>query len=355
MKDFYEILGVDKNATENDIKKAYRNLARTWHPDKFSTKSETERKEAEEKFKEISEAYDTLSNPEKRQAYDMGGFNPFEDMGGFNPFNMGGFNPFEDMDMGGFNPFGRGKQMRQKGEDVHITVNVTLKEIFNEENKTVEYDAMVECPHCHGQRSLKSNAVKICPHCHGTGMMTKQNRNGNIMEIHRTPCPHCNATGTIIEDPCPDCNGNGVVYDKKIASIKIPKNATVNPKIGIKGMGNACPKINNVITENGNLIVSFKLVDDGYFKLIPPSNLLHIEKIALKDALLGTTINIKDIEGKDIKIKVDELTPPDKIYTFEDKGMFDLFDNRGVYGVKLEYVMPNKLSPDLKKALKNFK
>lgn len=351
MKDFYEVLGVNRDVTENDIKKAYRNLARQWHPDKFSTKSETEKKEAEEKFKEISEAYNTLSNSEKRRAYDMGGFNPFDDMGGFDPFS--GFNPFDDM--GGFNPFGRGRQMRQKGEDVHITVNVTLKEIFNEENKSVEYDVMAECPHCHGQKSLRPDAVKICPHCQGTGMLTRQNRKGNSVEIFQTPCPHCNATGTIIEEPCPHCNGNGVLYDKKVISIKVPKNATVNPRIGIQHMGNACPKSKNVITENGDLIITFNLIDDGYFKLIPPSNLLHVEQINLKDALLGTTINVKDIEGKDIKIKVDELTPPDKIYTFENKGMFDLFGNRGVYGVKLEYVMPNKLSSDLKKALKNLK
>lgn len=351
MKDFYEVLGVDRNANENDIKNAYRNLAKKWHPDRFSTKSEEERKEAEEKFKEISEAYDTLSNPEKRQAYDMGGFDPFSDMGGFNPFE--GFNPFGDM--GGFNPFGRNRQMKQKGETAYVDVNVTLKEIFNGKNKTIEYDVLTECPHCKGMKSMNPDNVKTCPHCHGTGMMTRQTRKGNMVEIQQSPCPHCHGTGTIITDPCPHCNGYGLLMEKKTINITIPKNATTNPEMAIQNAGHACPKSKNVQTENGDLVITFNLVDDGYYKFVPPSNILHVEKINLSDALLGTTLKVKDIEGKEIKIKVDKLTPPDKVYTFENKGMSDRFGNRGVFGVKLEYVMPNKLTPELEKALKNLK
>lgn len=348
MRDFYEVLGVDRDANENDIKNAYRNLAKKWHPDRFSTKSEEERKEAEEKFKEISEAYDTLSNPEKRQAYDMGGFDPFD---GFDPF--AGFNPFDDM--GGFSPFGRNRQMKQKGETAYVDVNVTLKDIFNGESKTIEYDVLTECPHCKGMKSMNPDNVKTCPHCQGTGMMTRQTRKGNMVEIQQSPCPHCHATGTIITDPCPHCNGEGLILEKKTINITIPKNANTNPRIGIQNAGHACPKSKNVHTENGDLVITFNLVDDGYYKFIPPSNILHVEKINLSDALLGTTLKVKDIEGKEIKIKVDELTSPDKVYTFENKGMMDLFGNRGVFGVKLEYVMPNKLTPDLKKALKNLK
>lgn len=348
MRDFYEVLGVSKDATENDIKNAYRNLAKKWHPDRFSTKSEDERKEAEEKFKEISEAYDTLSNPEKRQAYDMGGFNPFD---GFDPF--AGFNPFDNMS--GFNPFGRNRQMKQKGETAYVKVDVTLKDIFNGSKKNIEYEVLTECPHCKGMKSINPDNVKTCPHCQGTGMMTKHTQKGNMVEIHRTACPHCNGTGAIITDPCPHCNGNGLVMEKKTINITVPKNATTNPRIGIQNAGHACPKSKNVHTENGDLVVTFNLVDDGYYKFIPPSNILHVEKINLSDALLGTTLKVKDIEGKEIKIKVDELTPPDKVYTFENKGMFDMFGNRGVFGVKLEYVMPNKLTSDLKKALKNLK
>lgn len=348
MRDFYEVLGVDRDANENDIKNAYRNLAKKWHPDRFSTKSEEERKEAEEKFKEISEAYDTLSNPEKRQAYDMGGFDPFD---GFDPF--AGFNPFGDM--GGFGPFGRSRQMKQKGETAYVDVNVTLKDIFNGENKTIEYDVLTECPHCKGMKSMNPDNVKTCPHCQGTGMMTRQTRKGNMVEFQQSPCPHCHMTGVIITDPCPHCKGEGLLLEKKTINITIPNNATINPRIGIQNAGHACPKSKNVHTENGDLVITFNLVDDGYYKFIPPSNILHVEKINLSDALLGTTLKVKDIEGKEIKIKVDELTPPDKVYTFEDKGMMDLFGNRGVFGVKLEYVMPNKLSSDLKKALKNLK
>jgi molecular chaperone DnaJ len=208
MRDFYEVLGVDRDANENDIKNAYRNLAKKWHPDRFSTKSEEERKEAEEKFKEISEAYDTLSNPEKRQAYDMGGFDPFD---GFDPF--AGFNPFDNM--GGFNPFGRSRQMKQKGETAYVDVNVTLKDIFNGENKTIEYDVLTECPHCKGMKSMNPDNVKTCPHCQGTGMMRTQTRKGNMVEIQQSPCPHCHMTGVIITDPCPHCKGEGLLLERE--------------------------------------------------------------------------------------------------------------------------------------------
>lgn len=350
MKDFYEILGIDRNATEDEIKKSYRNLARQWHPDKFSTKSEEERKNAEEKFKEISEAYDTLSDPEKRQAYDMGGFNPFE--------GMGGFNPFEEMS-DFFHGFGRHnrRQMRRKGEDIHVNVDVTLKEIYDGSEKNIEYDVYTECPKCKGKRSLNPNGVKECPHCNGTGVITQYIQKGHMTEIHQSPCPHCHATGTILTDPCPECNGSGVTMKKATVKINVPKTAIINAVISIPNIGHACPTTtdNNVICENGDLVITFRLVNDGYFKLVSPFNLLHVEKIKLSDALLGTTIKVKDIDDKEIKIKLDELTPPEKVYTFEKKGMMDEFGNRGMYGVKIEYEMPSKLTPELKKALKNLK
>jgi molecular chaperone DnaJ len=349
MKDFYEILGVDKNVSDDDLKSAYKKLAKKWHPDRFSTKSESERKEAEEKFKEISEAYDTLSDKQKRQMYDMGGpngFNPFEDM-------QGGFDPFADF----FSGFGSGPRRPSvmKGENKNVTVEVTLEDVFHEKEKTIDYNVFRDCDQCNGTGSTNPNGIKLCPHCNGTGMLRQQTQRGNMVSIHQTPCPHCHATGKIITDPCPHCNGNGVKLVKETFTFKIPYGVINMPQVQVPQMGHSCQKDANIRTENGDLIITFNIKNTENFTFVQPNNLLHVAKVPLADALLGTTIKVKDIEGKDISIKLDELTESGKVYTFNNKGMKDKFGNRGIFAVRVEHVMPKKLTPEFKKALKNLK
>jgi molecular chaperone DnaJ len=281
--------------------------------------------------------------------YDMGGTN------GFNPFENG-FNPFEHMD-DLFNGFRGGARRAtvMKGDVKHVQVEVSLEDIFNEKEQTIEYDVLRDCEHCNGTGSTSSNGVKTCPHCNGTGMLTQQTNMGNIFQIHQTPCPHCQATGKIITDPCPHCNGRGVKNVKTSFTFKVPSGVINMPQIQVSNMGHSCPKHGNVPTENGDLIISFTLKNDNYFTFIQPNNILHVEKIPLADALLGTEIKIKDIEGKEIKIKINELTEPGKVYTFNNKGMKSMHGGRGMYAVKIEYEMPKKLTPELKKALKELK
>jgi DnaJ-class molecular chaperone len=156
-------------------------------------------------------------------------------------------------------------------------------------------------------------------------------------------------------DPCPHCKGYGVKLVREKISFNIPSGIINRPQVVMSLKGHSHPRRGNIRTENGDLVISFNVKNSNYFTLVQPNNLLHIEKIPLAEALMGTTITVKDIEGKDIKIKVDELTEPGKVYTFENKGMVGIYGNRGIYAVRLEYEMPKKLTPELKKALKNLK
>ena len=210
-KDYYKILGVDKSATKDDIKKAYRKLAIQYHPDKQQGKSDKEKKEAEEKFKEIAEANEVLSDDKKRAEYDNPSSNfKFEGFGGrgFSDF-MNGFG--FDFD---FNPFGnKGQQKRvQKGQSIRFNLGVTLEDIYNGTEKTLKYKRMDKCPTCGGSGKGHNSRVETCTHCGGTGQFFQQN--GFVQTI--TTCPHCKGKGTILINPCPTCNGNGIVSCNQI-------------------------------------------------------------------------------------------------------------------------------------------
>jgi molecular chaperone DnaJ len=241
-----------------------------------------------------------------------------------------------------------------KGQNVQVEVDVVLKEVYNGGKKKIKYTTLNNCRHCNGTGS-DNGVVESCPHCNGTGMITDKIQRGNMIQMATRVCPHCNATGKIITDPCPHCSGQGVKWAKEKFSFKIPYGVINMPQIQVPRMGHSCPRGGSIPTENGDLIISFNLKKDDYFMLVQPNNLLHVEKVPLADALLGTTLKVKDIEGKEIKIKVDELTESGKVYTFDGKGMKDRFGRRGIFAVKLEYDMPKKLTPELKKALKDLK
>lgn len=342
-KDFYKILGVDKNADTETIKKAYKKLALKWHPDRFSNASEKEQKEAEEKFKEISEAHDVLSNPEKRQQYDNGGMNfDFEDI--FSHFG------------GGFGSFFGGRQRSQrvnKGSNIKAYVFMTLKEAYSGAKKKINVTRNKPCVKCNGTGSA-DGISPICPHCKGSGMIseTKQMGPGSFSMSHR-PCPHCHGNGKIIKTPCSHCQGNGFQTETVVEEYDIPKGVLNGMTINIQRAGNAPTDGNGV---NGDLYIEVVIKEDNYFNRPDEINLIHYAEVPFNECILGFEKEFEAIDGTKVKVKAPELTPHGKSFIFKGKGMphYNNPNIVGDYAVVINYKLPTSLTKEQKKKLKDF-
>jgi molecular chaperone DnaJ len=309
-KNYYTILGLsddDRNLNENEfndkLKKVYKNLARKWHPDKFSTKSEEERKDAEEKFKEISEAYNTLSDPQKRQEYDFrqGGGN------GFDPFD--GFNPWDIFNRGQASP----RQQMFKGQNVDVEVTITLEEAFNGGEKEVTYNTKTMCGHCNGTGSADGK-THTCPHCNGAGVISERRQHGNMTMINNRPCPHCNGSGKTFSDPCPHCNGEGYKAKKTTVEVKIPAGIASHQQLRITGKGergyNGGP--------NGDLYIEIIVNDHPQFKR--DGSDIHVDvPISFADAALGCTIDVPTAYG-DVELRIPEGVQHGQVFRLKGKG-----------------------------------
>lgn len=350
-KNFYDILGItdqEKNLPANEfdkvLKTKYKKLAREWHPDKFATKSEEEKKTAEERFKEISEAYNTLSDSSKRQQYDyqMNGGNDFDDM---NPFSF-----FRNM-YGGF-----GQQQRvAKGQNVQTEVIVTLEEVLNGGEKEIEYDVLRGCRHCNGTGSANGK-TEICSACNGSGVISDVQRRGNMQTITQRPCPHCHGTGKKITNPCPKCNGDGVEVIKEKEKITIPKGVNSGQYYVLKGKGCEPNAKKGVQTINGDLIVVFTVVNSNGFTR-EGDNLLYNLEINVFDALLGCDRKIKTIDGKEITINIPECTNNGHIFTIKSKGLPNMNNSQFVGDMKviINVTMPKSLTNKDRELLKKLK
>ena len=340
-KNFYDILELseeERNLSGDEfdkvLKKKWRKLSASWHPDRFSTKTEEERLNAEEKFKEISEAYNTLSDPQKRQQYDFsqnGGFN-----GGFDPFG-GGFDPFDMFER-------RAQQQRTyKGKDVQIEIDVTLEEAYYGSKKEFYYDRVVSCGRCNGTGSADGKN-STCPHCNGSGMVTEVKRQGNIQMMSSRPCSHCHGTGKKITNPCPHCHGEGMVKENTKETIEIPKGVISGAYTTISGKGCGLPKNMNGI--DGDLVIVFNVVDDVNFKCKNDGNLYSTLNINIFDALLGCEKEITCIDKSKVKITLPEITKQGHVFIIKGKGM-PKFNNNSQYGdliVTVNYIYPEKLT-----------
>ena len=349
-KNYYDILGLDKNCSQEDINKKFKKLALQYHPDRWVGKPEKEQKEAEEKFKEINVAYQTLSDPDKRAQSDNP--NPFGGANGFNPF--AGFNPFGDDPFGGFNPFGRGNVRQEHinvGSDIHTTINVTLSDAYNGGKKKITIEKQVHCSDCNGTGSADGEET-TCPHCHGTGMISKKTVEGYMTSIISSPCPHCHGTGKIIKNPCKSCNGTGLKIKTVTQEIEIPKGVFDGVQIVYEGLGNE-PKGKG---KNGDLIIQYKVENNDYFK-VKGIDIIHEENIKFNEAMLGCEREISFMDGTKQKLTIPEGTKDNTQFTYKNKGMFNLQtrDGYGNYIVVVKYVYPNKLSDEQKKILEGFK
>ena len=356
-RDYYEVLGVEKNASADDIKKAYRKLAVKYHPDKNPGD-----KEAEEKFKEVGEAYSVLSDPEKRARYDQFGHN-FDQGGGFGGFDFGGagFDPFEifrqafggggfgGRGFGGFDFGGGGPTVRQ-GSNLRGKVKLTLSEIANGVTKKIKVNHDVPCSVCNGSGAKNASAKKTCSRCHGSGrILTTQRTMLGIMQSE-SACPDCHGTGTIITDKCPHCNGRGVEKKEEVVSFNIPAGVEEGMVLTVKGKGNA-PELGGV---SGDLYVviqeekSHDLIRNG-------ENLIYNLLLDLPTAVLGGSAEIPTVDGR-VRITIEPGIQPGKILRLAGKGL----PRPNRYGkgdllVNVQVYIPEKLNEEERKKIESLK
>lgn len=346
-RDYYEVLGVDRNATLDEIKKAYRKLAIKYHPDKNSGN-----KQAEEKFKEATEAYDILSNPDKREQYNQFGhsaftnsdfnwntvFHDFSDIFGNNPFS----DIFEQF-FGGSSS--RGGNYPQKGADLRYDLTITFEESAFGVEKEITIDKNIECEHCHGSGAEKHSDTMICPACNGTGQMRS---NQGFFTVTRT-CSKCKGEGKIIKNLCSKCHGTGVVQVKKKLSVKVPAGVDTGQRLKIHGEGDAGR--NN--GRSGDLYVFIKVKEHPIFSR-QGNDIVCSVPLSYCTAVLGGEIEVATISGKEV-LKIPPGTQTGKIFRFKNKGFKDIHGyGIGDQLVEVVIVTPTKISVEEKELLEKL-
>lgn len=354
-RDYYEVLGVSKNASKDELKKAYRQLALKYHPDRNPGD-----KEAEEKFKEAAEAYEVLSDDQKRARYDQYGHAGVGGAGGAGGFSMDMediFSHFGDIFSGfgfggGFSSggFGGGRGQRvNKGSSLRVKVKLSLKDIANGCEKKIKVKKYCACKSCNGTGAEAGSSMNTCPTCHGTGVVT-QVRNTILGRMQtQSTCTACGGTGKIIAKKCKDCGGDGVVLGEEVISINIPAGVADGMQMTVSNKGNA-PKHGG---ENGDLLVVFEEEQDPQLTR-EDNNLIYNLSISVPDAILGATAEIPTIDGK-VKVKIDPGTQPGKVLRLKGKGL----PTYGAYGrgdllAIVNVWIPKKLSKDEQKAIEGF-
>ena len=354
-RDYYEVLGVDKNADEKTIKKAYRKLARQYHPDVC------DEPDAEDKFKEVSEAYAVLSDDEKRQRYDqfghagMDGFTAedfyqnvnFDDI--FQGFDIG--NIF-DMFFGGSGGGRRrgGPQGPQRGSDIYTEVPITLEEAFNGCEKEIKITRSELCPTCHGSKSKPGSNPETCSTCGGTGQIKEVSNTFLGQMVNVRPCRECGGTGKIITDPCEDCHGRGSKRKTKTIKIEIPEGVDEGNHLRVSGEGN-CGESAGL---EGDLIVTIHVKKHKQFTR-EGDHLYMDQQVSFPQAALGDVLSIPTIEGKEVEFKITPGTQSGTVFKLRGQGMNSVrHQGRGNMYVNVNVVVPKKLNSKQKKLLKEF-
>ena len=356
-RDYYEVLGLKKGASDDEIKKAFRKMAMKYHPDKNPGN-----KEAEEKFKEINEAYSVLSDPDKKSKYDRFGFagvDPNAGFGGggsgFGGFGgAGGFEDIFDMFGGMFGGgFGGGQQRRnngpKKGRDLQKAITITFEEAAFGCKKELEINKYVACPTCKGEGTKPGTSKKICPKCGGSGQISQMQRTpfGQFQSV--TQCDQCGGTGQINETPCEDCRGTGKVRKTVKISVDIPGGVDNESVIPIRGQGE--PGVNG--GPNGDLYIVISVKPHKVFKRNGSDLYLEIP-ISFDQAALGAEIIVPTLEGK-VSYKVPAGTQPGTTFRLKGKGVRNPRNDRmGDLYVKVNLEVPTKLNHKQKKAIEEM-
>ena len=356
-RDYYEVLGVEKTASEDEIKKAYRKIAIKYHPDRNPGD-----KKAEELFKEAAEAYNVLHDPQKRQQYDQFGFNnPFGGAGGFGDFgatsmNMDDiFSMFGDIFGGhGFGGFGGGQRKAQqhRGSDLRLKVKLTLEEINQGVTKKFKVRKDVPCPHCNGSGSADGGNIEQCPTCHGSGVITHTTQSIFGMMQTQGVCPTCGGDGMVIKNKCKECGGTGIVKGEEVVEISIPAGVAEGMVVNVPGKGNKGQR-NGV---NGDIQVFIEEIEHDLF-VRDGNDLIYNLLLDFPTAALGGEIEVPTIEGSRLKLKIDNGTQPGKTLRLRGKGLPSVQgygQGRGDLVVNISVYVPKTLSRDEKEAMLRF-
>ncbi|OFY22403.1 MAG: molecular chaperone DnaJ [Bacteroidetes bacterium GWF2_29_10] len=356
-RDYYEILGIAKNATDDEIKKAYRQAALKHHPDKNPGD-----KAAEDKFKEAAEAYDVLRDSEKRKRYDQFGHAGMgSGFGGGGGFSGGGFSMddifssfgdiFGDFGFGGGGGSRGGRTKKvNRGTNLRVRVKLTLEEVVKGVEKKIKVNKYVECKTCHGTGAKHGSAYNTCTTCKGSGYVTRI-ANTMLGQMQTTStCPHCGGEGKIISEKCTTCFGNGIVKEEEVISINIPAGVTEGMQLSLNGKGNAAARGGIP----GDLIVVIEeeehadLQRDGI-------NLVYEHFISFPDAVMGSTIEVPTIDGR-AKIKIEPGTLPGKVLRLKGKGIPEVNGyNTGDLLININVWVPKSVSKEEKIVLEKLK
>lgn len=331
--DYYRILGVPRNATEDEIKSAFRKLALKYHPDRNPGN-----KEAEAKFKEINEAYEVLSNPEKRQLYDRFGVEGLKGQQGFGGADFSDiFSDVFDSFFGG-DLFGSTRRKPRKGADLKYDIEITLEDAFNGVKVPLSYERTDICPVCQGTGAKNKNSIKKCPTCLGRGRVQYSQ---GFFSFSQT-CPDCGGEGVIITSPCSNCGGSGRVRVKNTINIKVPPGVEDGSILRVAGGGDVGVRE----SQNGDLYVQVHIKHHPHFER-EGADLLYTAGIHIDQAVLGDEIEVPVIEGGKIKIKVPRGTQHGKILRVSERGMpRPNSKKRGDLLVKIKIEIPTDLTPE---------
>ena len=353
-RDYYEVLGVSKGASEDEIKKAYKKMARKYHPDLNPGD-----KSAEEKFKEVNEAYEVLSDPDKKARYDQFGFAGVDPSYGAGAGGAGFDGGFDFGDLGDIfgsffgGGFGGGRRTNpnapQRGESIRLSVAISFEEAAFGCEKEVSVDRMEECSACHGNGCAPGTSPEVCPDCHGTGQV--QIRRQTPMGVFATssPCTRCGGKGRIIHQPCPDCHGTGAVRKRKTIQVSIPAGIDNGQTISVRGQGNAGKNGGPA----GDLLVTITVKPHELFRR-EGTSVLCDAPITFAQAVLGAELEIPTIDGK-VKYNLPEGTQSGTTFRLKGKGIPALNGRgRGDQYVTVHIETPRNLNREQKEALKKF-
>ncbi len=359
-RDYYEVLGVSKDASVDEVKKAYRKLALKYHPDKNQGNAE-----AEEKFKEATEAYEVLGDSTKRQNYDQFGFAGVDGMAGGGQHDYSSvFREFSDIfgsgfgggfDFGGgggsifdaiFGRSGASQGGKRGGEDLRYDLTISFQDAVHGTTETITYQRYVSCESCNGSGAAAGSGKKVCSTCGGNGQVR---RNAGPFSVAST-CPHCNGAGMVIENPCLECHGNGVVKKKTTINITIPAGIATGQRIPLRGKGNA----GSDGYPAGDLYVVIRVKEDTYFER-DNNDVYCVIPISITQAILGSSIKVDTVDGKKIKLDIPSGTQSGKLFRLRGCGMpIPNRSKRGDMYVKIDVTIPKRVGSKEKKLLQDL-
>lgn len=340
-KNYYEILGVERSATTEEIKKAFRKVARETHPD-----ANPNDPKAEARFKLAAEAYEVLSNPERRRKHDRGDTIDLSDL----LSGVGGLDDLLRSVFGDSGLFGSRPYRPPRGRDILVRTQVTLEEAAFGTEATVEYVAATRCTVCSGSGSSPGTSPVTCPDCGGAGQVRMAQRSvfGTMMSV--TTCPTCGGEGSLIADPCPECSGTGAVQEKVTVNVEIPPGVSNGTRLRLTGRGESGGRSG----QSGDLFVEVMVADDPRFER-HDSNLVHRTSIGFAEAALGTRIEVPTIDGEPTPLEIPRGTQPGSLFTIPGYGMTHLGRRRrGDLVVVVDVAVPESLDVEEEELLRRW-